>query len=78
MALVATAEFREQLSAWLDKAERGEEVIVVRHGRPSVRLTPVADDQPTAAAALLEWRARAVLHDVMTPVSASGDWEMTS
>lgn len=76
MALVATTEFREHLVSWLDKAERGEEVIIVRRGRPSLRLTAVAQDQAQAAAKLQQWRARAVLHDVISPAIPDDSWDM--
>lgn len=76
MSHVATTQFREHLLAWLDKAGRGEEVIIVRHGRPSLRLMPVQPDQAQASAALAQWRARAILHDVTSPALPEDDWEM--
>ncbi len=76
MSQVATTQFREHLLNWLDKAERGEEVIIVRRGRPSLRLTPVQPDQAQAAEKLAQWRDRAVLHDVVTPAIAEDVWEM--
>jgi len=77
MSFVATTEFREHLLNWLDKAERGEEVIIVRRGRPSLRLTALAQDQAQAAAKLQQWRARAVLHDVISPAIAEDSWDMS-
>lgn len=76
MPHIPTTEFREHLSRWLDRAERGDEVIIERHGRPSVRLLPVTSRQSQASAQLAEWRARAVLHDVEAPAMDTDDWEM--
>lgn len=76
MAHVPAAQFRENLSSWLDRAERGDEVIIERHGRPSVRLVAVANQQSQAAAQLEVWRARAVLHDLETPAVDPDEWEM--
>lgn len=39
--LVNVVEAKAKLSALLDAAERGEEVVIARAGVPAVRLTPV-------------------------------------
>jgi prevent-host-death family protein len=39
---VGIRELKQQLSALLDRAEAGEEVIVTDRGRPKVRIVPVA------------------------------------
>ncbi len=41
MAKVNVREAREQLPDLLDRVEHGEEVIVVRRGKPVARLVPV-------------------------------------
>jgi prevent-host-death family protein len=42
MTEVGTFEAKNRLSELLDKAERGEEVIITRRGRPIVRLVPIS------------------------------------
>ena len=46
MAAVNVHQAKAQLSRLLDRALAGEEIIIARHGRPLVRLTPVAERQP--------------------------------
>ncbi len=40
MVTVNVSEAKTHLSALLDRAVRGEEIVIARHGRPVVRLTP--------------------------------------
>ncbi len=40
MTTVTAKQLRENLSDIIDRVESGEEVIVIRHSRPSIRLTP--------------------------------------
>jgi len=42
VTLVSMAEARRQLSAMVAQAAAGEEVIIVRHGKPQARLTALA------------------------------------
>lgn len=35
---IGVKELREQLAHWLDRAERGEEILVTERGRPKARL----------------------------------------
>jgi prevent-host-death family protein len=39
---VGSNPFRDRLGYWMDVAAAGQEVIVTRHGRPRLRLTPMA------------------------------------
>jgi prevent-host-death family protein len=41
MLTVNMLEAKTQLSKLVEAAERGEEVVITRNGRPAVRLTPV-------------------------------------
>jgi prevent-host-death family protein len=34
--------FRDGLGVWMDRVAAGEEVILTRHGRPKIRLSPAA------------------------------------
>ena len=44
MKHVPIAAFKDRLSEYVDAVEAGEEVIITRHGKPTVRLTPIVDD----------------------------------
>jgi prevent-host-death family protein len=59
MALYGVAEAKDNLSSLIAKAEAGEEVIITRHGKPSVELKVVRAEQrdPEAVRAAFE-RAR--------------------
>jgi prevent-host-death family protein len=43
---VALNEAQAHLGELLDRAERGEEIVIAREGRPGMRLIPVAADIP--------------------------------
>ena len=63
---VTVSEAKAQLTDLVRRAERGEEVVLTRHGHAAVRLVPVAA-KPTAAekAAVLEkiWKSAAANKD---------------
>ncbi len=46
---VALSEAREHLGELLDRAERGEEIVIERQGRPAMKLVPVAAKEPAPA-----------------------------
>jgi prevent-host-death family protein len=52
---------KNTLGTLLDAAERGEEIVITRHGRPVARLVPASSriDQNQALAALERMRMRA-------------------
>jgi prevent-host-death family protein len=41
---VALSEAQANLPALLDRAESGEEILIAREGKPSMRIVPVAED----------------------------------
>ncbi|MFN3943858.1 MAG: type II toxin-antitoxin system Phd/YefM family antitoxin [Allosphingosinicella sp.] len=43
---VPLSEAKARLTELVRRAEAGNEVVLTRHGRPAVRLTPVAHDVP--------------------------------
>lgn len=43
MSTVTLTEFRSHASGMLDRVERGETLVVLRHGRPIAEVSPVAD-----------------------------------
>ncbi len=61
MKEVGAFEAKNTLSALLDLVERGEEVMITRHGKPVARLVPSqpAINREEARAAMLRLRARA-------------------
>lgn len=58
---VGAFEAKNTLGALLDRVERGEEIVITRHGKAVARLAPCATiiDQGAAKAALARIRARA-------------------
>jgi len=42
MSAVTLTEFRSQASGMLDRVERGETLVVLRHGRPIAEVSPLA------------------------------------
>jgi prevent-host-death family protein len=59
MVTVSLVEAKTQLSKLIDKAERGETIIITRHGRPVANLTATTrPKQPIDFKALEAFRAR--------------------
>jgi prevent-host-death family protein len=54
MSTYSVAEARNQLSALIERAEAGEDVVITRHGRPVVALRAIERD-PLSAGAALAW-----------------------
>ena len=50
MDTIGAFEAKTHLSELLQRAERGEEITITRHGRPVARLVPIADAQAELAA----------------------------
>jgi prevent-host-death family protein len=61
MRRIGAFEAKNTLGALLDRVERGEEIVITRHGRPVARLAPYSErvNRPEARAALDRLRARA-------------------
>ena len=55
MSTVTLTEFRSHASGMLDRVERGETLVVLRHGRPIAEVSPV-----TASAAAPSWEKPAL------------------
>ena len=53
MAHYSVATTKDNLSSLIDKAMAGEEVVITRHGKPTVAFTVVADATPKLSQA--EW-----------------------
>jgi prevent-host-death family protein len=61
MQEIGAFEAKNKLAALLDRVERGEEIVITRHGRAVARLVPnvASIDQPQVEAALKRIRERA-------------------
>jgi len=61
MVQIGAFEAKNTLGALLDRAERGEEIVITRHGKPVARLAPIAGgiDREQARAAVERIRTRA-------------------
>lgn len=74
---VGAFEAKNALGSLLDRAERGEEIIITRHGKPVARLVPndwhSNRDQAQAAFDQLRERARRLARE--NPDSQPFDWE---
>jgi prevent-host-death family protein len=70
---VTLSDFRDHLSAYLDKAEAGEEILITRSGRVIVRLTAARDTRENAKARLAALRKKAWVGDAVSAVGAN--WE---
>jgi len=50
MRQIQASEAKAKLAQLLDQVERGDTVVITRHGRPIARLVPEADGQQAAVA----------------------------
>jgi prevent-host-death family protein len=55
---VGVRELREKLSTWIDRASRGEEIVVTARGRPKARLVPLTTAEEVLARLAREGRVR--------------------
>lgn len=78
---VGAFEAKNTLGSLLDRVERGEEIVITRHGKPVARLVPndvgqtnnIDKDQVEAAFDRLRERARRLARE--NPGSPAFDWE---
>lgn len=73
MAKYSVATTKNNLSSLIDKALAGEEVVITRHGKPTVVLKIVPVEQPKVdMAKRLEWDERLrTLRESLLPVTVS-------
>jgi prevent-host-death family protein len=57
MSTHSVAEAKNQLSALIDRALKGEDVVITRHGHPVVELKPVSPPPRPVTKADLDWLA---------------------
>jgi prevent-host-death family protein len=74
---VGAFEAKNTLGALLDRVERGEEIVITRHGKPVARLVPntVRLDQDRVRAAFDRLRERARQLARENPGRRAFDWE---
>jgi prevent-host-death family protein len=74
---VGAFEAKNTLGTLLDRVERGEEIVITRHGRPVARLVPnterIDQDKVRAAFERIRERARQLAKD--NPGRPAFDWE---
>jgi prevent-host-death family protein len=74
---VGAFEAKNTLGTLLDRVERGEEIVITRHGKPVARLVPNTElpdqDRVRAAFARLRERARQLARE--NPGQPAFDWE---
>ena len=72
---VGAFEAKNKLSELLERAERGEEIVITRRGRPVAKLVPLGPrlDQAAARAAVEEIRALA--REMNLTSSTWGEWK---
>jgi prevent-host-death family protein len=74
---IGAFEAKNSLGSLLDRVERGEEIVITRHGRAVARLVPNAGrfDQDQAQEAFQRLRARAKRLAREHPNAPSFDWD---
>lgn len=55
MSTYSVAEAKDQLSELIDRALKGEGVVITRHGRPLVELKPIDEPVRAVSAGDLDW-----------------------
>lgn len=55
MSEYSVADTKNRLSELLDRAEKGEDVVVTRHGKPVAKITPLKTVPKRMTAKDLEW-----------------------
>ena len=61
MSEYSVADTKNRLSELLDRAERGEEVVVTRHGKPVAKITPIRPEPKRITPELMEWWDRNIV-----------------
>jgi prevent-host-death family protein len=69
MSMYSVAEAKNNLSQLIDRASKGEDVVITRHGLPIVELRPVRRQRGILTKADLDWVAKRRIR----PLSANED-----
>jgi prevent-host-death family protein len=73
MATYSVADAKNNLSELIDRALKGEGVVITRHGAPVVELRPVGGQVRTVAPADLDWLAAHRLQPKRAPSQEAGE-----
>jgi prevent-host-death family protein len=76
MITVGAFEAKTKLSELLDRVERGEEVVITRHGKPIARL--VAEDAPAEQAKALAERSKMRREAIAARLRVAGEPPITA
>ena len=68
MSTVSVTELRQNLPAWLKRAESGEEIQITSRGRTVARLVPHEDRAVAAQRRLDALRGTVIVGDIMEPL----------
>ena len=72
---VGSAEAKSKLSALLRRAERGEEIVITRHGRPVAKLVPMGDTRDLRRARAAADRLRALAKELNLGTFDWSEWK---
>lgn len=73
MTTYSVADAKNNLSDLIDRALKGEGVVITRHGAPVVELRPVAGQVRTVTRADVDWLAANRLQPKRPPTQESGE-----
>jgi len=68
MRSTSTRALRENLRATMQRAARGEEILVTRRGKPYVRIVPATPERPASGRYPLRGSVRAMADDFDAPL----------
>jgi prevent-host-death family protein len=75
MDKIGSFEAKSKLSELLAKAERGEETVITRRGRPVARLVPVTSGHDVEAARAAMGRVRTLAQQMKLSAFDWGEWK---
>jgi prevent-host-death family protein len=77
MKTMPAGKFKAQCLAVIDEVhERGEEVVITKHGKPMARLVPLEDDQakPDDIFGFMLGKGR-ITGDIVSPIFKEEEWD---
>lgn len=72
MTMYSVADAKNNLSDLIDRAHKGEGVVITRHGTPVIELKPLPAPAKPVTRADLDWLAEHRLHPERKPAEESG------
>lgn len=76
MREVNVTELRNHLHRYLERVQKGTEILVTWHGEVIARVLPPVNKKKEALSQLKELRSRSKMTDVISPIDE--DWEANS